>query len=59
MFLGLQIDGSIPGTVTLTQTGLIEKILAPMDISECNHKYAPADKGSLGKDEDGEHCRES
>ena len=48
-FLGLQIDRTTPGTVVLTQTGLIEKILALMELETCNPKYTPVDKVPLGK----------
>ena len=38
----------------LSQTGLIERILSVMDMTECNRKYTPADKIPLGKDVDGD-----
>ena len=57
-FLGLQIDRTTPGTVVLTQTGLINRILVLMEMETCNPKYTPADKIPLGKDEDGDPCRE-
>ena len=57
-FLGLQIDRTKPGTVVLTQTGLIERILVLMELETCNPKFTPADKIPLGKDEDGDPCRE-
>ena len=57
-FLGLQIDRSKPGTVVLTQTGLIERILVLMDLETCNAKFIPVDKIPLGKDEDGDPSRE-
>ena len=42
---GIQIKCNIDeGTVTLTQTGLIDSILEIMGLEESNHKYTPADK---------------
>ena len=57
-FLGLQIDRSKSGTVTLTQTGLIEWILSVIDMEDCNKNFRLADKVPLIKDEDGDPCRE-
>ena len=58
-FLGLHMDRSKSGTVTLMQTGLIDRILTVMYMEEYNPKFTPADKVSLIKDEDGEPCREA
>ena len=33
-------------SLTMTQTDLIERILAAMDMEDCNHKYNPVDKDS-------------
>ena len=58
VFLGLQIDRTIPSTIVLIQTGIIERILVLMELETCNPKYTSADKMSLGKDEVGDPCRE-
>ena len=57
-FLGLQIDRTTKGTVVLTQTGLIDRILVLMELEDCNPKFTPADKLPLGKDLEGDPCRE-
>ena len=57
-FLSLQIDRSNKGTVILTQTGLINRILAVMEMQDSNPRYTPVDKELLNKDLDGEPCRE-
>ena len=58
-FLGLKITRDIKkGTVTLLQTGLIDKVLAATQLEECNPKYTPADKIPLDKDLDGDPCCE-
>ena len=58
-FLGLKITRDVnKGTVTLLQTGLIDKILVATQMEECNLKYTPADKIPLNKDLDGDPCCE-
>ena len=57
-FLGLEIDRSKSGTVTLTHTGSIELIFSVMDMEDCNSKFTPTDKVPLIKDEDVNPCRE-
>ena len=57
-FLCLQIDRTTKGTVVLTQTGLIDRILVLMELEDCNIKHTPADKLPLGKDLEGDPCRE-
>ena len=42
----------------MTQTGLIDKILAAMNMEDCNFKYTPAEKDSLYRDEAGTPCCE-
>ena len=46
------------GTVTLLQTGLVDKILVATKLEECNPKFTLADKVPLDKDFDGDICRE-
>ena len=56
-FLGINMDRAIEGKVIFTQTGLIDSILSVTDMEECNHKYIPAGKLSLGEDESENLCR--
>ena len=58
-FLGIHIiSDEHNNSLTMTQTGLIERILAAMDMEDCNHKYTPADKDPLCKDVNGAPCCE-
>ena len=58
-FLGLDISRDAEkGTVTLRQTGLIDKILVATQLEDCNPKFTPANKVPLDKDADGDPCRE-
>ena len=52
-FLGVKIDHSVPGQVTMTQTGLIEKIIADLHIEDLPTVDTPA-TGVLGTDADGD-----
>ena len=54
-FLGLNIFQD-DRTITLSQTGLIDKILEVAQMEDCNNKFTPADKVPLNKDLDGEQC---
>ena len=56
-FLGLNIARD-NGTVTLSQTGLIDKIMVATEMEDCNIKFTPADKVPLTKDLDGDPCCE-
>jgi hypothetical protein len=47
------------GTIELTQTGLIEKILEATGMTDCNKASVPADPKPLGKDVNGEPFKES
>jgi hypothetical protein len=51
-FLGVHIDRRDDGTINLTQTGLIERI-----ITDVPAKRTPAEVGCLGKDLDGDPCQ--
>lgn len=53
------MDRSKAGTVTLTQAGLIDRILTVMDMEEYNPKFTPADKVPLVKYEDGKPCKKA
>ena len=54
-FLGIRFDGSKPKQFTLTQTGLIEKVLRTTGVQDCNgsKESAPASQTPLGSDKDG------
>ena len=45
-------------SLTMTQIGLIERILSVMSMEDCNHKYNTADKDPLCKNIDGGPCCE-
>jgi len=58
-FLGIHIiRDEHNNSLTMTQTGLIERILAAIDMEDCNHKYTPADKDPLCTDVSGAPCCE-
>ena len=42
--------------IIMTQTGLIDRILAAMDMEDCNLKYTPVEKDPLCKDAAGAPC---
>ena len=52
-FLGVEIDRSVPGQVTLTQKGIIQRILDDLHIDDLPPVDAPADR-VLGTDPDGD-----
>ena len=53
-FLEIRIEKSTSRASTLTQTGLIKKLLKECDMQVCNAAKTPSSTTSLGKDEDGE-----
>ena len=58
-FLDIQIERNKQNNkITLTQTGLTDRILETMDMKDWNLKYTPADKDPLRKDLDREPCCE-
>jgi histone deacetylase 1/2 len=58
-FLGVSIKRHHDtGEVELTQTGLINKVLAATGMSECNAKSTPAASTPLGTDKNGAPCQE-
>ena len=57
-FLGIKFDKRKDGSIELTQTGLIDKILATAGMTDCNPNRVPA-TGPLGTDPDGEPMDES
>ncbi|CAJ1940546.1 unnamed protein product [Cylindrotheca closterium] len=56
-FLGIKFDKRKDGSVELTQTGLIDKVLEAARMTDCNPNRIPA-TGPLGKDPDGEPMNE-
>ena len=52
-FLGLQIKKLESGFVSLTQIGLIDRIIKALHLEDANPKFAPAPKEPLGKDPNG------
>ena len=52
-FLGVDIETLPDKTKRLTQTGLVDRVLASMGLTECNGKDTPAERGELGSDEKG------
>jgi hypothetical protein len=52
-FLGVHIDHREDGTVELTQTGLIDRIIDALGVAEANPKLTPAPREPLGRDIDG------
>jgi len=59
-FLGIKFTKDPKNnTVTLTQRGLIQKIIATTGMSDCNPNWTPATQTALGIDPDGEPMQES
>jgi hypothetical protein len=56
-FLGVHIDRRDDGTINLTQTGLIERLITALNIADVRAKRTPAEVGCLGKDLDGDPCQ--
>jgi hypothetical protein len=52
-FLGVLITKKPDGTIHLTQTGLIQRILAALNMDDFNTKETPAEDGCLPIDKDG------
>ena len=54
-FLGIKfVKDEVNNTVTLTQKGLIKKLITATGMQDCNPNYTPAVQLSLGTDHDGE-----
>ena len=58
-FLGILLERQEDGSIEMKQTGLIDRILAVMNLEDSKEKSTPAEAKALGKDEDGAHCSES
>ena len=52
-FLGVHIDKNEKGQITLTQLGLIDRIVEALGLHDCNAKFTPAPTEALGRDVDG------
>ena len=57
-FLGVDITTNDDNTITMTQTGLIDRIITTMGLENANPKETPAKHGTLPKDAQGEDCNE-
>ena len=59
-FLGIKFErDEANNTVTLTQKGLIQKIIAATGMEDCNPNWTPATQLALGIDPDGEPTNET
>lgn len=52
-FLGIKLVRNSDGSFELTQCGLIDKVLKAANMTDCNERWVPADKKTLGMDTDG------
>jgi hypothetical protein len=59
-FLGIKFEeDKEAGTITLTQKGLIKKVILATGLEQCNPNRTPAAAAALGIDPDGEPYQES
>ena len=52
-YLGIKFEANSSGNVSMTQQGLIKKIIKSMDLEDCNPNRTPSLKEALGMDTDG------
>ena len=57
-YLGIQYDEH-EGSITMTQKGLINKIIATAGMEECNPNKTPTQGGALAMDPEGEHMTDA
>jgi hypothetical protein len=58
-FLGIKFEeDTLAGSITMTQTGLIKKIITTTKMENCNPNWVPAAKEALGIDPEGEPMEE-
>jgi hypothetical protein len=58
-FLGIKFEeDTLPGFITMTQTGLIKKTIATTKMENCNPNWVPAAKEALGIDPEGKPMEE-
>ena len=58
-FLGVLLKRNEDGTVTLSQTGLIKRIVDALGLASANGTKTPAQKAALPRDQDGEEYAET
>ena len=58
-FLGIKYDELSDGSISMTQKGLINKIISATDMESCNPKHTPALKCALGIDSEGAPMNET
>ena len=59
-FLGIKFTKDpVTKSVTMTQKGLIKKIIAATGMEDCNPNWTPTTQLALGKDPDGEPMNET
>jgi Reverse transcriptase (RNA-dependent DNA polymerase) len=56
-FLGIHLAKQCDGLIKLKQTGLIDWILRMMNMEDCREAMTPAEKGTIGKDEQGQDVK--
>jgi hypothetical protein len=58
-FLGIKFEKGDNGAISMTQKGLINKIIAATGMEQCNPNWTPATQLALGIDPDGEEMTDS
>jgi Reverse transcriptase (RNA-dependent DNA polymerase) len=53
-FLGVHMKRQSDGSIEMTQTGLIERIIKALGLEQATTRETPAEHGALGSDKDGE-----
>ena len=53
-YRGIKIDENSDGSCTMSQKGLIQKVISYTKLQDCNPNYVPAIQKTLGSDPDGE-----
>ena len=57
-FLGVKFNNNPDGSVTMTQKGLIDKIIKTTGMEDCHGNWTPASQLALGSDPEGERMHE-
>jgi hypothetical protein len=58
-FLGIKVEAdSLAGSITMTQMGLIKKIITTTKMENCNPNWVPATKEAFGIDPEGKPIEE-
>jgi Reverse transcriptase (RNA-dependent DNA polymerase) len=58
-FLGIHLAKQGDGSIELKQTGLIDWILHVVNMEDCCEVTMPVEKGTIGKDDQGQDCQET